>query len=172
MFLYDGQRRRRYSPFRGRWDSKWSSKCKSKSWMVGSFQSTSRNRETEIPLYLAVQIQTEFWLNSNSSVSPGTNSNLMLGLQLIKISPPFRISICISTIISSLTFHGTGCNMMMPHAQVILQQYDVWCKDAFCAGYSTALISFSSGQYLHFNCRIALKNCGRLDLYDKTISLI
>jgi len=118
------------------------------------------------------KFKLRFWLNLNFFGSPGTNSNLMLGVQLTKISPPFRISICISTIISSLTFHGTGCNMMMPRAQVILQQYDVWCKDAFCAGYSTALISFSSGQYLHFNCRIALKNCGRLDLYDKTISLI
>jgi len=29
--------------------------------------------------------------------------------QLTKISPPFRISICISTSISSLIFHGTGC---------------------------------------------------------------
>jgi len=29
--------------------------------------------------------------------------------QLTKISPPFRISICISTIISSLIFHRTGC---------------------------------------------------------------
>jgi len=65
--------------------------------------------------------------NSNSSVSRGTNSNwdfdwiwiplylpvqiqiVISVLQLTKISPQFRISICISTTIPSLIFHGTGC---------------------------------------------------------------
>ena len=35
---------------------------------------------------------------------------MILVLQLTKISPPFRISICISTIIPSLILHGTGCS--------------------------------------------------------------
>jgi len=37
---------------------------------------------------------------------------VILDLQLTKISPPFRISICISTIIPSLIFHGTGCTTL------------------------------------------------------------
>ena len=53
--------------------------------------------------------ELRFWLNLNSSVSRGTNSNLDLNLQLTKISRPFRISICIPTTISSLIFSATGC---------------------------------------------------------------
>jgi len=48
-----------YSPFHGRCDSEWSSKCKSKSWMLWRFLSASRNRKTQIHWYLAVQIQIE-----------------------------------------------------------------------------------------------------------------
>jgi len=59
-------------------------------------------------------------------------------MQLTKISPPFRISICISTIIPSLIFHGTGCSCYRfsndvsqvfielpppPHIHGLLQKY-------------------------------------------------
>jgi len=56
-----------------------------------------------IPLYLPVPFQI-----------------VVLDLQLTKISPPFRISICISTIIPSLIFHGTGCTTLT-HSYVWLQ---------------------------------------------------
>jgi len=59
-------------------------------------------------------------------------------MQLTKIFPPFMISICISTIIPSLSFHGTGCSFYRfsndvsqvliklpppPHIHGLLQKY-------------------------------------------------
>ena len=59
------------------------------------------------------KVESSFWLYFNSEVSRGSNSNwdslFNLNLQLTKISPPFRNSMCISFTISSLIFQGTGC---------------------------------------------------------------
>ena len=51
-----------YSPFPRKWDLNCSSECKLKSWMVGRFESTGQNRETQIPRYLAVPIRIEIWV--------------------------------------------------------------------------------------------------------------
>jgi len=51
--------------------------------------------------------------------------------QLTKISPPFRISICISIVIPSLIFHGTGCSTywwaFISGFTKILQYHKFWC---------------------------------------------
>ena len=102
-----------YSPFPRRRDSKWSTKCKSKSWMVGIFYSTSQSRETQIPRYLAVLIRVEILLGFKFLCISRYKSKLRfwfnLNLKLTKISPPLRILICISWSISSLVFSGAGC---------------------------------------------------------------
>jgi len=103
------------SPFPRRWDSKCWTKCKSKSWMVGRFESTNQNRETEIPQYLVVQIRIEIWLDLNSTVSCNTNSDwdfVLIWICSWLKSPdhsgfrfafhwPFQVSI----------FSETGCKM-------------------------------------------------------------
>ena len=85
--------------------------------MVGRFESTSQNRETQIPRSLALQIRIEMLIEFASEflcISPckfKLRFTLNLIMQLTKISPPFRISICIPLTITSLTgiFSGTDC---------------------------------------------------------------
>jgi len=102
------------SPFRGKWDSKWWKKCKSKCSKAGRFYSTSQNRENRISRYLTVQSRIEiligFEFRGISRYKFKSRFLFNLNLQLTKISPPFRISICISFTISSLIFQGTGCS--------------------------------------------------------------
>ena len=121
-----------YSPFPRRWDSKWWKKCKSKSWMVGRFWSICQNRENQISRYLTVQIRIEiligFEFRCISRYTFKVRLCFNLNVQLTKISPPFRISICISLTISSLIFAGTGCNTN-------IRMNDVWMNHAYsCYG--------------------------------------
>jgi len=80
---------------------------------VGEIQSTSQNRETQIPRYLAVQIRIEtlvgFEFLCISRYKFKSRFWFYLKQQLTKISPPFRISICISLTILCLIFLETGC---------------------------------------------------------------
>jgi len=100
----------RYSPFPRRWDSKSSTKCKSKWWILRRFWSTSQNRETQISQYLTVQIRIEILIGFEFLWISRYKFKLRfwfnLNLQLAKISPQFRISICISLIIWSLILSG------------------------------------------------------------------
>ena len=82
--------------------------------MVVRFQSnSSQNRENQISWYLTVQSRIEiliaFEFRGISRYKFELRFLFNLNLQLTKISPPFRISICISFTNSSLIFQGTGC---------------------------------------------------------------
>ena len=74
---------------------------------------TSQNRENQISLYLTVQSRIEiligFEFRGVSRYKFKLRFMFNLNLQLTKISPPFRISIRISSTISSLIFQGTRC---------------------------------------------------------------
>jgi len=79
---------------------------------VGRFQSTSHNREIRISRYLTVQTRIEILIGFQFRGFSRYNFRLRfwiicnLNFQLTKISPPFRISSCISFSISSLIFQG------------------------------------------------------------------
>ena len=81
--------------------------------MVGRCSPTSQNRENQISRYLTVQIRIEILIGFEFRCISRYKFKLRfwfnVNMRLTKISPPFRISICISLTISSLIFSGTGC---------------------------------------------------------------
>ena len=107
-----------YSPFRRRWESKWSSKCTSKSWMVGRFQSTA-NPKSQFKFAPGDSEEFKFNQNLNSNLYREIQRNFEFPISAIDRNLlTIQDSICNSTIISSLIFHGTGCTSPGPSPKV------------------------------------------------------
>jgi len=85
----------------------------------GDFRSTSPNQENQISRCLTVQSRIEIFIGFEFRGILRYKFKLRflfnLNLQLTKISPPFRISICILFTISSFIFQGTGCIVSAHH---------------------------------------------------------
>ena len=93
----------------------------------GDFSQLVKNEKLKFLGVSRYKFELRFWLNLNFCISRykfKSRFGFHLNVQLTKISPPFRISICIPTSILSLIFHGTGCTplkeMIIPREMILI----------------------------------------------------
>jgi len=114
-------------PFPRRWDSKWSTKCKSKSWMLGRFESTANSNKPQISIWICTA-RYKFNQNLNSTLYREIPRNLNFLILTRSLKSPhhsrfrfafwwlFRVSSCRERAVTTrlITWIPKNCPRLEP----------------------------------------------------------